>query len=544
MVPGYTGSRELGRGASGRVVLAVSDATGAPVAVRYLSEELRSDAGFAEDFPGEARALGRLDSPYVVRVTDYVATEDGAALVTELVPGVGLDAVLRRAEDGLGEQAALVVLRDALLGLAEGHRAGVTHRCLRPTNVLVTADGAVRLTDFGLAPRDRGAPVDERAAGYRSPEQWGGEPASPAGDVYALTVVFYECLTGRRPFPGDDPAELSVQHIITPVPEEEVPAAVRELVAAGLAKDPAQRPGDAARFAARVAAVAEEAFGPEWEEQGRRRLATLTALLREEFPPTLAQVPAGPVVPVASEDGRGDARGGGRLRRGWLAGAAALLVVAGTAAVTALGGDEESRPARASQEPAARTPTAPAAPSDPDGVVAEDGVPGPSSSPGGQAAEVSDHASPSASDARGQAGGAGHADRSATAGRGPTASGEASTSAEARVTSHIRELRSSGLSKATAAIVVTTGSTEPVTVTVTWHRSGDAGELGAQDGDGETFELSGDTRYELTADHRFRGLSCYWAVRVSASPGSSASSESPAGEATVEQIKAPLCGLS
>src|SRR5213080_4115344 len=97
VVPGYRHTRELGSGASGRVVLALHDETGTAVAIKYLGEELRTDADFLEEFRAEARLLGELQSPYVVRLWEYVEGSQGAAIVMELVDGIGLRALLRQA---------------------------------------------------------------------------------------------------------------------------------------------------------------------------------------------------------------------------------------------------------------------------------------------------------------------------------------------------------------------------------------------------------------------------------------------------------------
>ena len=96
-VPGYRHTRELGSGASGRVVLALHEGTGTPVAIKYLGEELRLDPDFLEEFRGEARLLGDLDTPYVVRLWEYVEGAQGAAIVMELVDGIALRALLRQA---------------------------------------------------------------------------------------------------------------------------------------------------------------------------------------------------------------------------------------------------------------------------------------------------------------------------------------------------------------------------------------------------------------------------------------------------------------
>src|SRR5208282_1541005 len=113
---------------------------------------------------------------------------------------------------------------------------------------LVDGAGISKLTDFGIAARagDRAAAIGTLA--YAPPEQFAGGAASPAGDVYAATATFYECLAGHPPFAGDTAEVLMSRHLSEPVPLEPVPVALRPLITAGMAKDPAGRPADAARF--------------------------------------------------------------------------------------------------------------------------------------------------------------------------------------------------------------------------------------------------------------------------------------------------------
>ena len=238
---------------------------------------------FAEMFRGEAAVLASIDDPHVVRLYEYVESPSGAAIVMELVDGVSLREILARQGETTPE-AALVVLEGSLLGLAAAHARGVVHRDYKPDNVLVNGDGASKLTDFGIAARagDRTA-----AAGtlmYAAPEQFAGEPASPAGDVYAATATFFECLTGRPPFRGDTAAALLYQHMSQPVPVDAVPESVRPLVAAGMAKQPEDRPADATSFVAALNEVAAGTYGPDWHERGRSHLAEAALLLAALWP--------------------------------------------------------------------------------------------------------------------------------------------------------------------------------------------------------------------------------------------------------------------
>ncbi|MGS2644039.1 protein kinase domain-containing protein [Streptosporangium sp. LJ11] len=282
-VPGYTEIRELGAGAAGRVVMARHDADGIMVAIKYLSDELRSDVGFVARFRHEARVLNTLSSPHSVRLYDYVETGDGAAIVMELVNGVALRALLR-SEGPTGPEAALLVLKGSLLGLAAAHSAGVVHRDFKPENVMVEADGRSKLVDFGIAVRSGDGDTPAGTPPYMAPEQWVGGPAGPATDVYAATVVFFECLTGTRPFRATNIAALARQHQVTPPPIEEVPTALQGLVERGLAKHPADRPPTATAFLTELEAVAADAYGPDWQERGRRRLAGIAGLLAAMFP--------------------------------------------------------------------------------------------------------------------------------------------------------------------------------------------------------------------------------------------------------------------
>ena len=282
-VPGYTEVKTLGSGGFGDVVLARHDASGTQVAIKYLHRQLLADPEFAELFRAEAAVLASLDDPNVVRLYEYVESPAGAAIVMELVHGVSLRDILARQGKTTAE-AALVVLQGSLLGLAAAHRRGVVHRDYKPENVLINGDGVSKLTDFGIAARAGDSPIPAGTLVYAPPEQFTGSPASPATDVYAATATFYECLTGRPPFTGDTAERLLYQHLSEPVPLEPVPEPLRPLVAAGLAKDPGDRPADGAALVAELRAVAGGAYGPGWEGRGRSGLAAAALLLAALWP--------------------------------------------------------------------------------------------------------------------------------------------------------------------------------------------------------------------------------------------------------------------
>ncbi|WP_190868570.1 serine/threonine-protein kinase, partial [Actinomadura sp. RB99] len=301
-VEGFTEVRELGAGAQGRVVLARHSAAGAPVAIKYLVRRDGDDAAI-ERLRAEAVMLGRVDDPHVVRLYRFVSAARGAALVMEAVDGVSLKRIL--AEHGaLEPEAALTVLKGSLRGLAAAHAAGVVHRDYKPANVVVRADGLSKLIDFGIAT----ATGDGSGAGtpaYMAPEQWERRPASPATDVYAATCVFFECVTGGRPFSGDL-AALRAGHLHGAVPAERLPEGLRDLVVRGMAKAPHDRPPGAAAFAAELETAATAAYGPGWEGRGVRALAGAAVAFAAVFP--LAA--AGLVPAAAGGAAAGGAAGG------------------------------------------------------------------------------------------------------------------------------------------------------------------------------------------------------------------------------------------
>jgi serine/threonine protein kinase len=289
VIPGYTEVKELGSGGFGAVMLARHDATGTPVAIKYLRPELAGDAYVAEMFRAEAITLGSLDDPHVTRLYEYIESPAGAAIIMELVDGVTLREILSRFGK-TSPEAALVVLYGSLLGLAAAHARGVVHRDYKPTNVLVNAYGASKLTDFGIAVL-AGTDIPTGAtAAYAPPEQWDAAPASPASDVYAATVTFYECLTGERPFTGQSDETLAAQHRYGAAAMAPVPEPLRPLVARGMAKDPQYRPANAAALAAELRAAAAGAYGEAWESRGRSQLGEAALLLAALWP--TAGVPA------------------------------------------------------------------------------------------------------------------------------------------------------------------------------------------------------------------------------------------------------------
>jgi eukaryotic-like serine/threonine-protein kinase len=258
----------LATGGMGQVWRARDVLLGRPVAVKVLRSEYTGDPTFLARFRAEAQHSALLTHRNIATVFDYgevpageAAAEHLAYLVMELVEGEPLSTRLAR-ERRLGVPATLDLLRQTASALAAAHAAGVIHRDVKPGNVLMGDDGVVKITDFGIAWSASDVPLTQTGqvvgtAHYLSPEQADGGKASPASDVYALGMIGYECLAGRRAFDGDNAVQIALRQI-TDMPEPlpaDVPDAVRSLVGRALLKDPAERFADGAAFRDAVADV-------------------------------------------------------------------------------------------------------------------------------------------------------------------------------------------------------------------------------------------------------------------------------------------------
>ena len=254
----------IATGGMGQVWRARDQQLSRTVAVKVLRSEYSGDQTFLDRFRAEARHAALLSHENIVAVHDYgeVPAPGGsgqlAYLVMELVEGEALSELLAR-EPRLDVARTLAVLRQAAAALAAAHAAGVVHRDVKPGNVLVSPDGRVTVTDFGIAWSSASVPLTQTGqvvgtAHYLSPEQAEGAKAAPASDVYALGMIAYECLAGRRAFEGDNAVQIALRQIRDapdPLPDD-VPAPVRDLVGRMLLKDPAKRLADGAAVRAAV----------------------------------------------------------------------------------------------------------------------------------------------------------------------------------------------------------------------------------------------------------------------------------------------------
>ena len=262
----YRLQRLIATGGMGQVWEAVDSRLGRRVAVKVLKQEFSSDPEFLERFRAEARIVAMLNHPGIAAVHDYGETDmDGegrtAYLVMELVNGEPLNSVLKRS-GRLSLRHALDMLEQTGRALQVAHTAGLVHRDVKPGNILITPNGQVKLTDFGIAKAVDAAPVTQTGmvmgtAQYIAPEQALGEDATAASDVYALGVVGYEAVSGKRPFTGDGALTVAMKHIKeTPAPlPADLPPNVRELIEITLVKNPGMRYRNGGQFADAVSAV-------------------------------------------------------------------------------------------------------------------------------------------------------------------------------------------------------------------------------------------------------------------------------------------------
>jgi eukaryotic-like serine/threonine-protein kinase len=251
----YKLDERIAGGGMGDVWRGTDEVLGRTVAVKILLPALLEEPGFAERFRGEARTMATINHPGVVDVYDYGSDPAvGAYLVMEYVEGDALSRTLNRVSR-LTPARTMALIAQAADALQAAHEKGIVHRDVKPGNLLVRPNGTLVLTDFGIA---RSAQVGQLTqagavlgtASYISPEQASGAVATPLSDIYALGVVAYQCLSGRRPFDGDNPLEIAMKHVReqpAPLPGD-IPPAVRQIVEKAMAKDPSARFPTAAAF--------------------------------------------------------------------------------------------------------------------------------------------------------------------------------------------------------------------------------------------------------------------------------------------------------
>lgn len=249
----YRVEDELARGGMATVYRARDLRLDRPVALKVMRGDLARDDAFVRRFVHEARAAARLQHPHIVSVYDQGEDAGVVYLAMELVQGRTLRDVIQD-EAPLSARAALALLTPVVEALAAAHAAGMVHRDVKPENVLLGRGGTVKVADFGLARVEGLSSVTTEmlwaTVAYLAPEQVEHETSDARTDVYAVGLLLFELVTGRKAFPGEDPVRVAYEHVHGGVPHARdlvpsVPAAVERLVLRASASEPDDRPQDA-----------------------------------------------------------------------------------------------------------------------------------------------------------------------------------------------------------------------------------------------------------------------------------------------------------
>jgi serine/threonine protein kinase len=274
----------LGRGGMGEVWRAHDTEIDRVVALKVLLPRYAKDPEFETRFRREARAAARLDDPHVVPIYD-VGEIDGRLYVTmRLIDGVDLQTLLDAGPLDAGR--AVYVIEQIASALHSAHQAGLVHRDVKPSNILLAQNDFAYLIDFGIArATDDSALTSANTTigtwAYMAPERFNTREIQPSSDIYALACVLYQCLTGELPFPGDTLEQVAVSHMVMPPPKpskdrDTVPSAMDQVIATGLAKAPTDRYQSTVQMAAAARQAlteptsipADPAFAQPWLSSG------------------------------------------------------------------------------------------------------------------------------------------------------------------------------------------------------------------------------------------------------------------------------------
>lgn len=282
---GYRIERKLGEGGMGEVFLASQIELSRQVAIKILSRQHSSDAGLLRRFQREARALAQLDSPYIVPIHDMFVSDGIFCIVLGYCPGGSVKDLIRA--PGIDEQRAAAIACQTALGLWAAAQQGITHRDIKPDNLLLSASGRVKIADFGLVKADASDSAQLTVRGqlmgtpaFMSPEQCEDSHASDhRSDLYSLGCTLFAMLTGRPPFPGPALVNFLKQHVADPPPSltGRVSPAMAGVVAKLLEKDPAARFQTGAELARALEPLAGDAPHGESSQEDSAELAVAAA---------------------------------------------------------------------------------------------------------------------------------------------------------------------------------------------------------------------------------------------------------------------------
>ena len=250
----------IGRGGMGEVYRAYDIKTDRIVALKVLPHHLAEDATFQHRFRRESQAAAGLNDPHVVPIHGYGEIDGRLYLDMRLIEGRNLGTMLEDAEGKpLGAAFAVNVVEQVATALDAAHQAGLIHRDVKPSNILITDRDFVYLIDFGLARTagEKGLTTAGNTLGtlaYMAPERFEGAQIDPRADIYALTCVLYECITGSRPYPAESYEQQIKGHMVSPPPKPSVIdpklSAFDDVIAKGMAKKPEKRYQTAGALAA------------------------------------------------------------------------------------------------------------------------------------------------------------------------------------------------------------------------------------------------------------------------------------------------------
>lgn len=263
----YRLDRRINHGGMAEVWLGTDLQLGREVAVKLLRRELVSDPTVVERFRREARAVARLNHPNIVAVydavNDVIDGQERQAVIMELIPGRSLREVLDK-QQRLTPETTIHIGSCVADALAAAHQQNLVHRDVKPGNILLTPDGLVKLTDFGIA-KGPGDDLTDPAMmmgtmKYLSPEQVRGEPLDGRADLYSLGLVMYECLAGRVPFIGDSPSTTATARLARDPTDlntlrANLPPDLVRIIRHLLAREPHQRPRSGTELKAQLARV-------------------------------------------------------------------------------------------------------------------------------------------------------------------------------------------------------------------------------------------------------------------------------------------------
>ncbi len=302
----YRIMRKLGTGGMANVYLAEDEVLGRRVAIKILNDRHAGDDQFVERFRREAKNAASLSHPNIVSIYDRGEAEGTYYIAMEYLDGRSLKELIV-ARGPAPVHIAIDYARQILAAIRFAHRHGIVHRDIKPHNVLVDAEGRLKVTDFGIA-RAGASQMTETGsiigtAQYLSPEQAKGAPVDQTSDLYSVGIVLYELLTGVVPFTGDTPVEIAMKHLSSaPEPPSakraEIPRDLDLVVLRALAKDPSDRYQSAEEMEADLARVARgAAVSPATEEAA-------TAIISRPPPTAVTEItsrrPAVPYAPPAA----------------------------------------------------------------------------------------------------------------------------------------------------------------------------------------------------------------------------------------------------